>query len=394
MGVVLAFVRLNENRQANSTFNTWHIRPSPTYENRSLSDTSSAPLDKGRSSIHSTVALLTFARTQGPRCGHTSTLLSRSRARPPSSSRTLITMAFNQEASLAVWITALSFLVGTIAVWIRFYTTAGPNTAPSSPAGFTQRAVHLCQVHEDTGDTDIDIIAIHGLGTKSPETWEWYNKQNSVRVNWIKDPSMLPSKVGKARIFTCDWPADLFQPSSLVPYNIEEIAILLVNGIKRELFATDKTRRDRPILFIASCLGGLILMKALEIAAKECSESCCCLKTATRGVIFLATPFRGTAYEDVAFWADQSLTAWAMIRRQKVSPLLNIVKRSTLDLQDLVNNFTTQYLKGNSEICHVFNFYESRTTRLWHNKFSWLPESFFEEKSVRSIICQRRPRYN
>ncbi|KAK3953985.1 peptidase C14, partial [Pseudoneurospora amorphoporcata] len=186
---------------------------------------------------------------------------------------------------------------------------------------------------------------------------------------------------GKARIFTLDWPADLLQPSDLVPKHDGEIVTLLIDGINRELLAKNKTR-DRPILFIASCLGGIILMRALTTAADhECTTSCYCLRKATRGIIFLATPFRGTSFQEVAHWADPGLTAWALIRDRKVSKLLDSMKGSTFDLEALVRKFTRVCQHPNRPFL-VFNFYELGMTSLWRKIFPWLPTLFFKGKPL------------
>lgn len=113
---------------------------------------------------------------------------------------------------------------------------------------------------------------------------------------------MLPSKVEGVRIFTCDWPSDLLQPSDLVQKTEEELARLLFEDIRRRVPATSD-QVDRPILFIASCLGGIILMKAL-VGAGETYHS---VRRATRGIVFLATPFRGTSFRKVEAWAKRGL---------------------------------------------------------------------------------------
>ncbi|KAK4169606.1 hypothetical protein QBC43DRAFT_190662, partial [Cladorrhinum sp. PSN259] len=49
------------------------------------------------------------------------------------------------------------------------------------------------------------IIAIHGLGTESPRTWEFKKKQGDVAVNWLSGRDMLPAALPTARIFTYYW---------------------------------------------------------------------------------------------------------------------------------------------------------------------------------------------
>jgi hypothetical protein len=102
---------------------------------------------------------------------------------------------------------------------------------------------------------------------------------------------MLPVLVGPARIFTCDWPASLFIDTSTIQMTITELARVLLLSIQ----SRRRADVDRPILFIASCLGGVILIQALAIAAMQNSDYYSPWR-ATRGIVFLATPFRGTAF--------------------------------------------------------------------------------------------------
>lgn len=297
----------------------------------------------------------------------------------------MISVSVSQGMSLAGWATVLCLLVGAAAIWLWVY-PAPP--APSSPAGSdsepersTRQGVSLRQVNPDKKetDTDIDIIAIHGLDTKSPDTWTWRARHPNDNVNWLADPRMLPSEAGAARIFTCDWPADLLQPSNLVQKTVEEYALLLLDGIQREVLVANPTRREgRPVFFIASCLGGIILAKALVDAGDEYLS----LKEATRGIIFLATPFRGTSFRDVAVLAEPGLAVWALIRGREANKLLGSVKGSTFDLDTLVRKFT-RLCQDKDNPCQVFNFYEKGKTSLPHKIFPWLPVWLRQEKQVR-----------
>jgi len=140
----------------------------------------------------------------------------------------------------------------------------------------------------------------------SLETWTWKDKENLDKnkkppVNWLVDADMLPSKIGRARIFTCDWPRDMYQPSDANP-------------------------NERPVLFIASCLGGIILAKALVMAKDEQPR----LIAAIGGVVFLATPFGGTSFKDVSAW----------VVPQRLTPRIENVGDTTFDLAEIVSNLT------------------------------------------------------
>ncbi|KID80780.1 nacht nucleoside triphosphatase, partial [Metarhizium brunneum ARSEF 3297] len=239
-----------------------------------------------------------------------------------------------------------------------------------NPAREHTTGVTLTQIHPLPGvdvETDIDIIAIHGLDTGSPGTWTWkFNRPDRHDVNWLADKDMLPSRVGHARILTCDWPAELFERSDLIQKRIEELARLFLDGIQRRPSATNTSSRrgDRPIIFIASCLGGIILMKALVMAQYESCSIGGSSGSDTHAIIFLATPFRGTSFQDVANWAEPGLKAWAWIRGQKVTRRLDDVKGPTFDLVKLVGDFTR--LCREDSLDRVMTFYELGNTNLYH----------------------------
>ncbi|KAG4269290.1 hypothetical protein FPRO04_12067 [Fusarium proliferatum] len=203
-------------------------------------------------------------------------------------------------------------------------------------------------------DTGIDIIAIHGLDTKSPDTWA-YKTPNGQQVNWLVDRNMLSREVPGTRIYTCNWPAAMFETNDSVPFGIEELATSLLHGL---LGLT--SNRDRKLFFIASCLGGVILMQTLVMA----KDNYAAVQEATRGIIFLATPFRGTSFEDIAVWAQPGLSALASIQNQRLTGLLDWVKSPESKLVHLVCEFSRLCVKHRDEDFKVATFYEKRYTLL------------------------------
>ncbi|KAF7502799.1 hypothetical protein GJ744_005036 [Endocarpon pusillum] len=306
--------------------------------------------------------------------------------------QTMDSVNLSQDMSPTQWATILCVLAGAICSYLLFYPSACPKPALSpaehtlDPTPSAQAGVRLIQVKldRDDADTDIDIIAIHGLDTTSRDTWTWKSPQDPKNkekwVNWLH-PGMLPECVDWARIFMCDWPAGLLEPPGSVKKTIEEYALLLLEGIQRELFKDGARRQDRPIVFIASCLGGIILTKAL-VRADDKRSGYYSLRKAARGIVFLATPFRGTSFQDVAAWAEPGLKAQALIQGRGVSKLLDSVKgSSTFDLEELVRQFT-QLCQDKHNPCEVFNFYECKTTSLPLKVFPWLPALFRHEKQL------------
>lgn len=246
------------------------------------------------------------------------------------------------------------------------------------------QGVRLHQVYpspKSETTTDIDIIAIHGLDTDSSHTWKWKDPNNpeTPQVNWLKDPDMLPARFPTARIFTCDWPASLFRENSTIELTTKELARSLLLGIQSRPGAAT----NRPILFIASCLGGIILIQAIVVAAQP-GSGYTSLWTNTGGVVFLATPFRGTAFQDVAALAVPFLQVYASLGDKAVTDLLVSVKASTPFLQDLVGEFTQTCRQQRDQLCQLAVFYETKMGNLLgkalHNR--WLADRLKEPKLV------------
>ena len=227
-------------------------------------------------------------------------------------------------------------------------------------------------------ETEFDIIAIHGLDTKSPDTWTWRNPEeaDSVDVNWLSD--LLPRQFPKARIFTCDWPAKIFKHSDTIQMTTRELARNLLLAVQARQCGSEA----RPIIFIASCLGGIVLAQALVLAAGPRSEYAHLWK-ATIGIVFLTTPFRGTAFKQLACQSVFFLKGFAMLTGREVTLLLDIVGRSTPFLEELVGSFTSICLQRGDE-CQLSVFYETGRGNLWRNVLpSPIADILFEQQVVR-----------
>ncbi|KAI1126527.1 ARM repeat-containing protein [Nemania abortiva] len=230
---------------------------------------------------------------------------------------------------------------------------------------------------ESDTNTDIDIIAIHGLDTNSTSTWTWKHRDSEKPdVNWLKDPNMLPQRIPTARIFTCDWPASLFKDKDTIELTAKELARSLLLGIQLR----SSTSPTRPIIFIASCLGGIILLQALDVAA-EPGSGYSTLWEATRGIIFLATPFRGTGFQDVATIAISSLKLSASLTSETVTTLLDSVQESTPYLEDLVGSFTRIHRRRDRS-CELAIFYETKENNPVRKLFPHRVADYLKEPKV------------
>ncbi|KAI0172214.1 hypothetical protein GGR52DRAFT_459027 [Hypoxylon sp. FL1284] len=105
---------------------------------------------------------------------------------------------------------------------------------------------------------------------------------------------MLPAVISSARIYTYNWNAKVFNDAP-VQTLLGHVDNLL------GLMAAEHGTSGRPIIFIASCFGELVLAEAIYWAAQEGSQYRHILR-AIIGIVFLATPFFGTDAARPALW--------------------------------------------------------------------------------------------
>ncbi|KAI0543567.1 ARM repeat-containing protein [Xylaria curta] len=170
--------------------------------------------------------------------------------------------------------------------------SAKSDAIKSANSNAESRRLGLHQVYPYPGDnsikTEIDIVAIHGLDTHSPTTWvAWKNGDPASEVHWLKDEDMLPSVINNARISTYDWNANYDHDSPNVTL-LGQADVFLENLRMQR----SENESSDPIIFIASCFGGLLLIKALH-RAREVPKYEQMLKF-TAGIVFLGTPFQGS----------------------------------------------------------------------------------------------------
>ncbi|KAI0100211.1 hypothetical protein GGR51DRAFT_564237 [Nemania sp. FL0031] len=228
----------------------------------------------------------------------------------------------------------------------------------------------LTQLHPDPyvptdgNQETIDIVAIHGLDSRSPDAWTVWVKDGdpkSGNVHWLKDPHMLRSKIGNARILTHDWPASVGEGTSM---GIFDLAQDLLSSLHEHRSRTGTTRR--PIIFVASCFGGLIVAKALTMSSAPCTDSTDGryehILRYTVGVAFLGTHFKETdtlLYDITLMRIVAARDARSESTEELAEYLRNIKSRSYL--KEMIGAFC--YLKDSPKYKFpVVCFYETEKT--------------------------------
>lgn len=107
-------------------------------------------------------------------------------------------------------------------------------------------------------------------------------------MNWLEHAKMLPFLAPHARIMRYGYQSHWFGTEAMAQ-TTPTIAQRLLSALKR----ARKTDRARPLIFIAHCFGGLVILKSL-LDARSDESAWPGIFASTTGMIFLGTPFRGT----------------------------------------------------------------------------------------------------
>ncbi|KAK8070308.1 hypothetical protein PG994_006924 [Apiospora phragmitis] len=173
--------------------------------------------------------------------------------------------------------------------------TVGPPQARPCRGYHRHNHDRVRRFHPEENRTDcISVVAIHGLDTESPRTWIY--EKNGTQVHWLRDSDMLPAAIPEARIYTYDWNAKVFDHAP-----VQTLLGHADNLLGQVAAERGQGNEARPLIFVASCFGGLVLAEAICRAAQEGSPYREVL-LATVGAVFLATPFAGTDAAQPASW--------------------------------------------------------------------------------------------
>ncbi|CAN9326784.1 unnamed protein product [Alternaria alternata] len=205
----------------------------------------------------------------------------------------------------------------------------------------------------------IDIVAIHGIGAHPDDTWCKHvgPAESPQRVNWLQAEDMLPAIAPHARIMRYGYQSQWFgegamrQKASTVAQRL-----LLALRRKREEYP------HRPLLFIAHCFGGLVVLKALVDARHDESEWPG-IFASTTGLIFLGTPFRGA---EGMSQVEMLAAAQREYQQDEIQPeVLNILEPGNEFLQEVVDQFgRTRRLANKTQVACFYELKPSNVGRI------------------------------
>ncbi|KAL8912866.1 MAG: hypothetical protein Q9171_002244 [Xanthocarpia ochracea] len=205
---------------------------------------------------------------------------------------------------------------------------------------------------------EVDVVFVHGLNGHPHNTWTSEN----ARVFWPSQilPGFLEEE--KARVLVYGYDADVTTftdgASRDKIHNHAEHMIA-------ELVANRRIRKasERPIIWVAHSLGGLVVKRALIYSAEirgMKTEHLRSIFVSTYGILFLGTPHHGS---DVAQWGNRLEWICSVMLPKKVmdsqSQLIDALKTNNETLQ----NIDRQFIQILSRF-HIYFFHEGKPTDL------------------------------
>ncbi|MCJ1270174.1 hypothetical protein MMC22_010070 [Lobaria immixta] len=187
---------------------------------------------------------------------------------------------------------------------------------------------------------DVDIIAVHGLNPTNTEfhaeaTWTVQDKL------WLRD--FLPPQLPAARVLLFGYNANVAFETSIA--GVREQAMNLLNRIasKRD------DDENRPIVFVAHSLGGIVVKRALVEAKLD--DSYKSIREATYGIAFFGTPHQGGNFAKLG---DIAASIVRGVLRNPSNTFMESLKKDSLFSDTLAGDFRHQL-----EDYHVLSFFET-----------------------------------
>ena len=201
----------------------------------------------------------------------------------------------------------------------------------SSPYNITQ-GLEVLYSGED-GDATVDIIAVPGLGSNPDTAFDSFKKTSDGRTqfNWLTDGKGLRDKFPTARVLLYKAESRWIKEAA-VNQSIKNLASNLLTAI---LSKREGIHSDRPIIFVGHSMGGLIVAKAITLAAFRSEDYPNVLPCIT-GCLFFGTPFQGSAATGKAIMLARLLKS---VNQAAVSRVLNFLVPGNDALDELRNDF-------------------------------------------------------
>ncbi|KAF4969079.1 hypothetical protein FZEAL_10300 [Fusarium zealandicum] len=193
----------------------------------------------------------------------------------------------------------------------------------------------------------VDLVFVHGLGGNLRTTW----KQVGTTEPWFTKPEFLGRLQGSVRALSFGYNANRFG-------DVANTRIIHhANDLLRNLVLKRLDNPDRPLIFIAHSLGGLVVKRAILLCATN--DDWKAIKQSTKSIIFMGTPHMGSEKaEDLV--VVQKMASLMKLQAPIATNLTKELRIFSTAVQDINMEFTIDVHRSIKLLC----CYESHPQRL------------------------------
>ncbi|KAF4341128.1 hypothetical protein FBEOM_4998 [Fusarium beomiforme] len=193
----------------------------------------------------------------------------------------------------------------------------------------------------------VDLVFVHGLGGNLRTTW----KQEGTTEPWFTKPEFLGRLKDSVRVLSFGYNAHRFG-------DVANTRIIHhANDLLRNLVLKRLDHPERPLIFIAHSLGGLVVKRAILLCATNHDWKA--VKQATKSIIFMGTPHMGSEKaEDLV--VVQKLASLVILQTAVATNLTKELRAFSTSVQDINMEFTIDVHRSIKLLC----CYESHPQRL------------------------------
>ncbi|KAJ2997857.1 hypothetical protein NUW58_g514 [Xylaria curta] len=171
--------------------------------------------------------------------------------------------------------------------WLKRLHRDGSDSSAQVPSTAADEHPQGLEVVYEGPGASLDIVAVHGLNGHREKTWTAANG-----VHWLRD--LLPKDLPGVRVLTWGYDVNTHSSGRVSCQYLYDHALELVSDLTRKRKLTESV--ERPIIFVAHSLGGLVVKSALihsDAARQGALREHRSIKTSTYGAIYIGTPHQG-----------------------------------------------------------------------------------------------------
>ncbi|MCJ1386808.1 hypothetical protein MMC17_009936 [Xylographa soralifera] len=189
---------------------------------------------------------------------------------------------------------------------------------------------------------EVDLVAVHGLNWANAPAFAvrtWTAGDMGEERLWLKD--MLPHRLPHVRVL-------LYSYNSNVAFHTSQVVVGdIAEDLLRKLMKKRRGSLERPLVFVAHSLGGLVVKRAVVKARNNPEYSS--ISQSAKNFAFFATPHRG------GYGAELGQAAAGLVRRLGMNPRNGIMEALRKD-SHIAPEINSDFVDGqdNYRICSFF----------------------------------------